>query len=74
MERSYTLFVKKDGKYIRLVPSVFSLKNARRLFQGRLLAGSMNGHQMYLRPAKPVEKYEEQVAIMERAIALNLYR
>jgi len=49
--RTYSLFVKEKGKYVRLSALACSLKSARSLFQGALIGGSMSGHAMYLRPA-----------------------
>ena len=59
MKRTYSLFVKVDGKYLRLSGMALPLDSARRIFQNMLLAGSMNGHNMNLRPAK--EAFPDEV-------------
>lgn len=55
-KRTYSVFVDegKDGKhsYTRISALALVLKDARRIFQGALLGGSMIGLRMELRPAE----------------------
>ena len=51
-KRLYSLFTKDPtaSRYTRLSPLALPKPQAVRIFQNLLLAGSMNGHAMYLRP------------------------
>jgi len=59
-KRTYSLFTKENGKYIRLSSSAYHKDVAVRLWQSALLAGSMNGHSMYLRPAYKDDDHEQE--------------
>ena len=52
MKRQYSLFAKIDGKHKRVAETAYTLSNARRLFQNRLLSGSLSGIEMNLKPIK----------------------
>jgi hypothetical protein len=49
--RTYSLFVKENGKYTRISPIACSLHSARSLFRGEMLPGTMRGYNMALRIA-----------------------
>ena len=57
MATEYSVFAKMDGKYKRIGSSQFTLNLARRVYQDVLLAGSMNGFAMYL---KPIHDYKPE--------------
>ncbi len=61
--RTYSVFVKEGKKWARITPLALRLESARRLFQGILLHGSMNGLNVALRPA--TEDYANEVAYVE---------
>ena len=50
--KTYSLFCKEDGKWVRLSCLAFKLDVARRAFQTGLLAGTCIGKTMMLRPAE----------------------
>jgi hypothetical protein len=52
--RSYSLFEKVDGKWVRLSKMSYRLDVARRAFQTALLNGCLTGHHMALRPVEIV--------------------
>jgi hypothetical protein len=52
--RTYSIFVKANGKYIRLSAMAYRKSAAVRIFQNMLLYGSMQGFLMYLRLAEDV--------------------
>lgn len=57
MKRQYSLFAKFDGKHKRVSAAAYSIEDARRIFQNRLLVGSLSGIEMNLKPiidSKPV--------------------
>jgi len=51
-KRLYSLFEKIDGKWVRQSETALYKDQAVRVFQTRLLDGSMNGKCMALRPVK----------------------
>lgn len=51
-QRRYSLFMKKEGRYIRLSSLSFRKPNAVRFFQNSLIAGSLRGRSMHLRPVE----------------------
>lgn len=52
-KRQYGLFEKQDGKWVRLFPNLSFLKSAAaRIFQNKLLGGTMEGKEIALKPVK----------------------
>ncbi len=51
MKRTYSLFEKVEGKWMRLSPYSYKLGIARSFWQNALITGSSTGHHMELRPA-----------------------
>jgi hypothetical protein len=51
-KRTYSLFVKEDGKWVRIFGKAAPLKQARELFQSVLMWGACRGLNLELRPAK----------------------
>lgn len=50
--RKYSLFHKEGKRWVRQSPLAFSKETAIRVFQDALLAGSMSGKTVALRPVK----------------------
>lgn len=50
-QRTYSMFARENGKWVRITPLALVLSSARRLFQGALLDGSLAGLAMELKPA-----------------------
>ena len=54
--RTYSLFEKQDGKWVRLTPNAYYLATARNVWQMALLAAALSGTKVRsLRPAVRVE-------------------
>jgi hypothetical protein len=54
--RTYSLFEKQDGRWVRLTPNAYYLATARNVWQMALLAAAMSGTKVRsLRPAVRVE-------------------
>jgi hypothetical protein len=61
----YSLFAKVDGKWIRIACVSTGLTSARIAFQSLLLAGTMRGFEMGLRPAPTLYSMEEMNQVNE---------
>ena len=52
-KRRYSLYEKRDNKWVRISDMSFLKKDAVRIFQGALLSGALSGVRRELKPVKP---------------------
>lgn len=53
MKRLYSLYEKRDGRWIRLSEASYIKQTAIRVFQSDLLNGFFEGRRVELRPVRP---------------------